>query len=88
MEKTLSKYSIRCDKSSFICSDNMDFNRMTLRYYEHHFNDVLRNLTAAITTLRENTKVLYIISKNNNEMKTLAENTMEKINDIETDIKK
>ena len=51
------------------------------------FNDVLRNLTTAITTLRENTKVLYIISKNNNEMKTLAENTMEKINDIETDIK-
>lgn len=51
------------------------------------FNDVLRNLTTAITTLRENTKVLYIISKSNNEMKTLAENTMEKINDIETDIK-
>ena len=42
MEKTLSKYSIRCDKSSFICSDDMDFNRMTLRYYERHFNDVLR----------------------------------------------
>ena len=51
------------------------------------FNDVLRNLTTAITTLKENSKVLYSISKNNNEMKTLVENTMEKINDIETDIK-
>jgi hypothetical protein len=51
------------------------------------FNDVLRNLTAAITTLKENAKVLYSVSKNNNEMKTLVENTMEKINDIETDIK-
>ena len=51
------------------------------------FNDVLRNLTAAITTLKENSKVLYSVSKNNNEMKTLVENTMEKINDIETDIK-
>lgn len=51
------------------------------------FNDVLRNLTTAITTLKENAKVLYSVSKNNNEMKTLVENTMEKINDIETDIK-
>jgi hypothetical protein len=51
------------------------------------FNDVLRNLTTAITTLKENSKVLYSVSKNNNEMKTLVENTMEKINDIETDIK-
>lgn len=42
MEKTLSKYAVRLDKNSFICSDNVDFNKMTLKYYERHFNDVLR----------------------------------------------
>jgi tetrahydromethanopterin S-methyltransferase subunit B len=50
------------------------------------FNDVLRNLTAAVTTLKENAKTLYDVVKANNAIKQLAQDTMEKVNDIETNV--
>ena len=50
------------------------------------FNDVLRNLTAAITTMKENAKTLYSIAKDSKDMKQLVSSTMEKIDDIESDL--
>ena len=50
------------------------------------FNDVLRNLTAAVTTMKENAKTLYDIAKDSRDVKRLAEDTMEKVNDIETNV--
>lgn len=50
------------------------------------FNDVLRNLTAAIETLKSNANVIRVISTSNSEIKKLAMNTLGKIDDIEKDI--
>ena len=50
------------------------------------FNDVLRNLTVAIETLKSNANVIRVISTSNNEIKKLAMNTLDKIDDIEKDI--
>jgi len=88
--KNGSSYSFRINvKPSTAYSGDIVVNDNSTAAYSmaEDFNDVLRNLTTAITTMKENTKILYSVSKGNNEMKTLVENTMEKINDIETDIK-
>ena len=88
--KNGSSYSFRINvKPSTAYSGDIVVNDNSTAGYgmSEDFNDVLKNLTTAITTMQENAKILYGISKNNNEMKTLVENTMEKINDIETDIK-
>ena len=50
------------------------------------FNDVLRNLTVAIETLKSNANVIRVISTSNSEIKKLAMNTLDKIDDIEKDI--
>ena len=50
------------------------------------FNDVLHNLTSAVVSLQENTKAMYSIVKKNNELKTMAENIMGKVDSLEQDI--
>lgn len=50
------------------------------------FNDVLRNLTVAVETLKSNANVIRVISTSNSEIKKLAMNTLDKIDDIEKDI--
>lgn len=50
------------------------------------FNDVLRNLTAAVETLKSNANVIKVISSSNTDIKNLAMKTLDKIDDIEKDI--
>jgi len=50
------------------------------------FNDVIRNLTAAINVLGSNTKTLAKISQDNKEIKQMATDSMEKVDDIENDV--
>lgn len=50
------------------------------------FNDILRNLSSALTTLRTNTRLLYSIKKEDAEVKDMVAKTMEKIDDIEADV--
>lgn len=50
------------------------------------FNDVIRNLSSAITTLRTNTKLLYSIKKKNDQIEDMVTKTMEHIDEIESEI--
>lgn len=50
------------------------------------FNDILRNLSSALTTLRTNTRLLYSIKKEDAEVKDMVAKTMERIDDIEADV--
>lgn len=50
------------------------------------FNDVLRNMSSAITTMKENAKTLYSISQDNKNTNMMVSVAMEKINSIESDI--
>ena len=42
MEKTLSKYAIRFDKNSTLWENDINYNRMVLKYYQNYFNDLLK----------------------------------------------
>lgn len=89
VNKNGSSYSFRINvKPSTAYSGDIVVNDNSTAGYSmsEDFNDVLRNLTAAITTMKENTKTLYNIAKDSKETKELAANTMEKIDDIEKDI--
>lgn len=50
------------------------------------FNDVVRNLCAAIKVLGSNTKTLAKIVQDNREIKQMAADTIEKVDDIENDV--
>ena len=50
------------------------------------FNDIVRNLSEAVSTLRSNAMVLYKISSNNETIKNAAISALNKIDDFEKDI--
>lgn len=50
------------------------------------FNDVVRNLSAALTTLGSNSKTLLKIVQTNNDIKQMAADAIEKVDDIESDV--
>ena len=47
------------------------------------FNDVLRNLNTAIRSLSSNSKLLYNIANDNKQIKQLASQAIDKVNDLE-----
>ena len=88
-KKNGSSYSFRINvKPTTAYSGDIRVNDNSTAAYSmsEDFNDVLRNLTAAVTTLKENAKTLYDVVKANNAIKQLAQDTMEKVNDIETNV--
>ena len=87
--KNGSSYSFRINvKPSTAYSGDITVNDNSTAGYSmsEDFNDVLRNLTAAVTTMKENAKTLYSISKDSKDIKHLVSTTMEKIDGIESDI--
>jgi hypothetical protein len=64
-----------------VCDDSTPAYEMSTE-----FNDVLRNLTAAVETLKSNANVIKVISTSNTDIKNLAMKTLDKIDDIEKDI--
>ena len=50
------------------------------------FNDVVRNLSAALNTLTSNSKTLLKIVQTNNEIKQMASDAIEKVDDVESDV--
>jgi len=50
------------------------------------FNDVIRNLSSSITTLKSNTQLLYSIKKRNDQIEDMVTKTMEHIDEIESNI--
>ena len=50
------------------------------------FNDVIRNLSSSLTTLRANTRLLYSIKKKNDQIEDMVTKTMEHIDEIESNI--
>ena len=87
--KNGSSYSFRINvKPSTAYSGDITVNDNSTAGYSmsEDFNDVLRNLTAAVTTMKENAKTLYSMSKDSKDIKQLVSTTMEKIDGIESDI--
>ena len=87
--KNGSSYSFRINvKPSTAYSGDITVNDNSTAGYSmsEDFNDVLRNLTAAVTTMKENAKTLYSMAKDSKDIKQLVSTTMEKIDDIESDI--
>lgn len=87
--KNGSSYSFRINvKPSTAYSGDITVNDNSTAGYSmsEDFNDVLRNLTSATTTMKENTKLLYSISNSNKDIKKFVSATMEKIDGIESDI--
>lgn len=87
--KNGSSYSFRINvKPSTAYSGDIVVNDNSTAAYSmsEDFNDVLRNLTTAINSMKENAKTLYSIAKDSKETKRLVSSTMEKIEDIEQDI--
>ena len=87
--KTGSSYSFRINvkPTTAYNGDTIVNDNSTAAYVmSEDFNDVLHNLTSAIVSLQENTKVMYSIVKKNNELKTLTENIMGKVDSLEQDI--
>lgn len=87
--KNGSSYSFRINvKPSTAYSGDITVNDNSTAGYSmsEDFNDVLRNLTAAVTTMKENAKTLYSMAKDSKDIKRLVSTTMEKINGIESDI--
>jgi hypothetical protein len=50
------------------------------------FNDVIRNLSSALTILRTNTQVLYTIKKKDDQIEDMVSKTMERIDEIEANV--
>ena len=87
--KTGSSYSFRINvkPTTAYNGDTIVNDNSTAAYVmSEDFNDVLHNLTSAIVSLQENTKVMYSIVKKNNELKTMTENIMGKVDSLEQDI--
>ena len=87
--KNGSSYSFRINvKPSTAYSGDITVNDNSTAGYSmsEDFNDVLRNLTAAVTTMKENAKTLYSMTKDSKDIKQLVSTTMEKIDGIESDI--
>ena len=87
--KNGSSYSFRINvKPSTAYSGDITVNDNSTAGYSmsEDFNDVLRNLTAAVTTMKENAKTLYSMAKDSKDIKQLVSTTMEKIEGIESDI--
>lgn len=51
------------------------------------FNDVIRNLNASINILRSNSKILQKIVNDNDEIKSLAIDAVERVNDIDVNVR-
>jgi hypothetical protein len=84
-----SSYAFRLNvKASSIYSGNVVVNDESTASYEMatEFNDVIRNLSVAIETLKSNANVISTISSDNKALKTFAANTIDKVNDLEKDI--
>ena len=84
-----SSYSFRINvrPSTAYSGDITVFDNSTAGYgMSEDFNDVLRNLSSAITTMKENAKTLYSISQDNKNTNMMVSAAMEKINSIESDI--
>ena len=89
VNKNGSSYSFRINvKPSTAYSGDITVNDNSTAGYSmsEDFNDVLRNLTAAVTTMKENAKTLYSMAKDSKDIKQLVSTTMEKIDGIESDI--
>ena len=87
--KNGSSYSFRINvKPSTAYSGDITINDNSTAGYSmsEDFNDVLRNLTSAVTTMKENAKTLYSMAKDSKDIKQLVSTTMEKIDGIESDI--
>lgn len=87
--KNGSSYSFRINvkPSTAYSGDITVIDKSTAGYsMSEDFNDVLRNLTAAVTTMKENAKTLYSMAKDSKDIKQLVSTTMEKIDGIESDI--
>jgi len=87
--KNGSSYSFRINvKPSTAYSGDITVNDNSTAGYSmsEDFNDVLRNLTTAVTTMKENAKTLYSMAKDSKDIKQLVSTTMEKIDGIESDI--
>lgn len=87
--KNGSSYSFRINvRPSTAYSGDITLNDNSTAGYgmSEDFNDVLRNLSSAITTMKENAKTLYSISQDNKNTNMMVSAAMEKINSIESDI--
>lgn len=88
-EKNGSSYSFRINiKPTSAYSGDIHVNDNSTEGFamSEDFNDVIRNLTAAIKVLGSNTKTLAKISQDNKEIKQMATDSMEKVDDIENDV--
>ncbi len=84
-----SSYAFRLNvKASSIYSGNVIVNDESTASFEMstEFNDVLRNLTVAIETLKSNANVISTIVSDNKALKTFAASTIDKVNNLEKDI--
>lgn len=83
-------YSFRLNikTSSVYSGDTTVYDNSTAAYeMSTEFNDVIRNLSAAVETLKSNANVIAKISTDNTTIKQLALQCMDKIEDIELDIR-
>ena len=82
-------YSFRLNikTSSIYSGDTVVYDNSTSSYkMSTEFNDVIRNLSAAVETLKSNANLIAKISNDNTTVKQLALQCMDKIENIETDI--
>lgn len=82
-------YSFRLNikTSSIYSGDTVVYDNSTSSYeMSTEFNDVIRNLSAAVETLKSNANLIAKISNDNTTVKELALQCMDKIENIETDI--
>ena len=82
-------YSFRLNvkTSSIYSGDTVVYDNSTPGYeMSVEFNDVIRNLSVAVETLRSNANVIAKISNDNISIKRLAMQSIDKLEDIEKDI--
>lgn len=83
-------YSFRLNikTSSIYSGDTTVYDNSTAAYeMSTEFNDVIRNLSAAVETLKSNANVIAKISTDNVSIKQLALQCMDRVEDIERDIR-
>lgn len=61
-------------------------NSTTIYSESENFNDVIHNLSNAVSTLKSNAKLLYDISKQNDSLKNFAISAISKVNDFEHEL--
>lgn len=84
-----SSYAFRLNiKTSSVYSGNVIVNDESTAGYamSTEFNDVIRNMNAAIETLKSNANVIAAIASDNNQIKKFALDSMDKIDDLKKDI--